>query len=128
MPQLIFRFAALASCLWLLCGFYTSAQTGTPNFSGVWLRNAQKSPRGDHPPEEMQAKIEHNGADITITIRSRNNGTDEVNMERLRIGTANNANEIHGAPMTSQAAWEGGTLVVRSVAKFGDQELRMTDR
>ena len=76
----------------------------------------------------MQVKIEQNSQDITIFFRARNHGQDEVNTERLRIGSSDNKNEIHGAPMISKAAWDGATLTVDSVAKFGSQELRMNDR
>ena len=72
----------------------------------------------------MRLKIEQNGSDITIIFRTRN----EENMERLHIGSDDNKNEIHGAPMISKAAWEGAALVVHSVAKFGSDELRMDDR
>jgi len=72
--------------------------------------------------------IEQNGADISITFRSKSNGQEEINTSRLRIGSSDNKNEIHGAPMLSSSAWDGAALVVHSVAKFGKDELRMDDR
>jgi len=122
------RYAALAFSLLLFCPFNAPAQDVVPNLSGVWLLNPQNSTGSAHPPEEMRVKIEQNGSDFTATFRVRNNGTVETNVERLRVGSGNNANEIHGAPMISKADWDGATLVVDSVAKFGDQELRMNDR
>ena len=76
----------------------------------------------------MRVKIEQIDSNVTIVFRARNNGVEEMNVERLRIGSADNANKIHGAPMTSQAAWDGAALVVDSIAKFGDQELRLHER
>ncbi len=76
----------------------------------------------------MRAKIDQNGSEITIILRVRNKGQEEMFTQRLKIGTGGNMNEIHGAPMTSKAAWDGSTLAVDSIAKFGDQELRMNDR
>ncbi len=122
------RCAVLAFCTMSLYPFGALCQDGVPNLSGVWRYNPQKSSASSHPPEEMRAKIEQNGADITITIRVRNNGVEETNVKRLRIGSSDNRNEIHGAPMVSKSAWDGAALAVDSVAKFGDQELRMADR
>ena len=76
----------------------------------------------------MRIKIEQNNLGITITIRVRNHGREETILERLRIGSSDNQNEMHGAPMTSKAAWDGSTLVVDSTAKFGDEQLRLGDR
>jgi Photosynthetic reaction centre cytochrome C subunit len=106
----------------LLCPLSASPQDQAPNLSGVWRRETSD------PARDMLVKIEQSGSDLTVTFRSRNNGAEEINVERLRIGAADNANQIHGAPMSSKAAWDGPTLVVDSVASFGDEKLRMTDR
>jgi hypothetical protein len=76
----------------------------------------------------MLVRIEQHGQNVVITFRVRNGGAEETNIQRLRIGSSNDANEIHGVPMTSKSSWDGPTLAVDSVAKFGDQELRMNDR
>ena len=122
------RYAALASFFLLLRPSCVLSQDGSPNLSGVWRLNPQQSSHSEHPPEEMRVKIEQHDADITVTFRVRNSGSDETNVQRMRIGSDDNKNEIHGAPMTSKAVWDGGTLVVDSIAKFGNQELRMNDR
>jgi hypothetical protein len=106
----------------LLCPLSAFAQGQSANLSGVWRSETINTAAG------MLVKIEHTGSDIVVTIRSRNNGAEEINVQRLRIGSADNANKIHGAPMISKAAWDGPTLVVDSVASFGDQKLRMTNR
>jgi hypothetical protein len=112
----------------LFCSFLAFPQ-GTPNLTGVWRWNPQKSHRGaGQPPEDMRVKIEQNGADITITFRTRNKGQEETNASRLVIGTADNKNDIHGTPMVSKASWDGTTLLVDSMAKFGTQNLHMVDR
>ena len=103
----------------LLCQLCAICQDEKPNLSGIWRRNSEKSNQ-----EDLRVKIEQNGADITIIFRTRN----EENTSRLRIGSDDNKNQIHGAPMMSQAAWDGAALVVHSVAKFGSDELRMDDR
>src|SRR4051812_1949138 len=121
-----FRYALGIWALSSFCAF--SQNSSTPNLSGVWRRSPTESRPGARPPAEMWVKVEHAGSDITFTIRTRNNGADEVNVERLRIGTEQNRNEMHGAPMLSKSAWSGSTLVVDSVTKFGNAELRMNTR
>jgi hypothetical protein len=121
-------YAVLVLCFSVLYPSDAPSQEGVPNLSGVWRRNKEASPRSENPPEEMWVRIDQNNPDITITIRVRNKETEETNVTHLRIGAAENNNEIHGAPMTSKAAWDGSTLAVDSIASFGDQKLRMNDR
>src|SRR5258708_9529720 len=112
------------SLLFLSCAI---GQDIAPNLSGVWRWNPEKGPRREHPPEELRVKVEQNGADISITFRSKNKGQEEINTARLRIGSSDNKNEIHGAPMLSSAAWEGAALVAHSGAKLWEDEVRMDD-
>ena len=122
------RLAILALSLTFAALPVAYAQGEPANLSGVWRRDPQKSPPTEHPPEEMVVKIDQNGAEIVITLRVRNGGALETNIQHLRIGAGQNANEIHGAPMNSKAAWDGAALVVDSIAKFRDGELRLNDR
>jgi hypothetical protein len=105
--------------MFLFCQFCAISEDKEPNLSGVWRRSPEKSSQ-----EGMRVKIEQNGSDITIIFRTPN----EENTCRLHIGSDDNKNQIHGAPMLSKAAWDGTALVVHSVAKFGSDELRMDDR
>jgi len=121
-------YQSLALSSALLCALSAICQAQPTNFSGIWRRNPAKSQSSGNPPEDMRVKIDQNGSDLTVTFRVRNKGQEETITQRLRVGTDDNKNEIHGAPMTSKAAWDGATLVVTSVAKFGDQDLHMNDR
>ena len=106
----------------------TCAAAPAQDMSGVWRWNPEKSKPSGKPPEDMRAKIEQNGQQISITLRSRHGGVEETETARFIVGPNENANQIHGAPMKSFASWEGQTLVVKSTAMFGGKELRMTDR
>lgn len=121
------RYTRLALMGALLCSFLAFPQ-GVPDLTGVWRFNPQKGHHSGQAPEDMRVKIDQSSSDITINFRVRNKGQEESNTSRFRIGAADNKNEIHGAPMISKAAWDGATLVVDSVAKFGEQELHMWDR
>jgi hypothetical protein len=107
----------------IVCAARALPQQSPPDLSGVWSLNPKVRQASGRPPSEMQVRIEQGGSGITITIRG-----DEEEIEKLRIGTDNNHNQIHGAPMISAVKWEGSTLVVDSVATFGADELRMNDR
>jgi photosynthetic reaction center cytochrome c subunit len=106
--------------MFLFCQICAISQDEKPNLSGVWRRSPEKSSQ-----EGMRVKIEQNGSDIIIIIFRTQN---EENTCRIHIGSDDNKNQIHGAPMLSKAAWDGTALVVHSVAKFGSDELRMDDR
>ena len=99
-----------------------------PNFSGVWGLNAEKSKFGGNRPENFQVKIEQDSAKLVITVRAVQRGAEEVQAHRYTFGPEESKNEMHGAPMKSQVAWEGSTLVIRSVATFGNNELHLVDR
>lgn len=89
----------------LLLPLSVRPQNSVNDLSGVWHRLEQGN------SGEMHVKIDQKGADITITFHVRNQGVNEVNVEHLHVGPSANANRIHGAPMTSHAAWEGATLL-----------------
>jgi hypothetical protein len=118
------KYTIAGLCVLVFCPFCAYCQSGVPNLSGVW-RRIQTTPG---TPREMLVRIEQNGPDVVISFRVRNAGAEETNIQRLHIGSNNDANEMHGAPMTSKSSWEGNTLVVDSIAKFGSQELRLNDR
>jgi len=104
----------------------TLAQTPT-NFSGVWQRNQPVN--SGSSSSEMDVRIAQSGSDFTITYRSRDQGGSiETNVEHFGAAAGSFSNQLHGAPMFSEARWDGLVLVVDSVAKFGDQDLRMNSR
>jgi hypothetical protein len=119
------KYIITAACGLVLYPFCVFCQSGVPNLSGIWRRNPQTNSGSSR---EMLVRIEQNGQDVIITFRARNGGAEETNIQRLHVGSNNDANELHGAPMTSRSSWDGKTLVVDSIAKFADQELRLNDR
>jgi hypothetical protein len=109
----------------VLAAVLACAQTPASNFNGVWELNKTKSP--SRTPDSMRLRIEQQGSHFTVTARATNAGQTEENGATLVVGETTKGT-MHGAPMTSQTAWDGATLVVKSVAMFGNQELRLTDR
>jgi len=105
------------------------SQDKAPDLTGIWQWNPHQSqPSSGHPPDDMRVRIEQTGSEISITWRVRHQTNEEQEFSRLRIGSDDNQNQIHGAPMKSSARWRAGALTVDSVATFSDNELlRMRD-
>ncbi|SPF46859.1 hypothetical protein SBA4_360006 [Candidatus Sulfopaludibacter sp. SbA4] len=102
------------------------AQT-TPNFSGVWELNQAQSKSSGHAPDRMRCKIDQQGSTFAVTFRVTARGETQQETQKYAIGQESKT-EMHGAPMTSHAEWDGATLAVRSVAVFAGKELRLADR
>ena len=105
---------------------WAAAQT-TPDFTGVWELNPAKSKSSGQGPDRMRLQIEHQGSSFTITFRVTERGETRQETQKYTIGQESK-NEMHGAPMTSHAEWDGATLAVHSVAVFSGKELKLTDR
>ena len=118
------RFVAVS----LLAFLVLSATGQTPvNFSGVWELNKTASPAIPDMPDSMKVKIDQQGEAIEVTIRVVARGNLEQISNRYAVGQQTKG-EMHGAPMTSRAEWDGAVLVVRSVAVIMGKELRLADR
>jgi len=108
-----------------LCGFlglvlWAHAQA-TPDFSGVW--ELSKSAAGSG----MKMRIVRQGPAFEVTVRAQVRGAVEQQSNRFVVGQESKG-EMHGAPMTSRAEWDGTTFVVHSVAVIMGKELHLTDR
>lgn len=103
-------------------------QEPPPNLSGIWRANPEKGKYSHKAPEYMAVKIEQNGDQIDMSLRVRNDGNEENQTFHYTIGSDDNRNSMHGAPMQSKVHWEGRTLVEESVATFGSKDLHMRDR
>ncbi len=98
------RFSALAFSICIL-----SAQT--PDLSGVWKANPEKSKVQGQPPANMVMIIEQKDSRIAGTV-----GTTGMHGEERSSFTFNTQrpgiNSVRGVPMRTKAAWEGNTLMV----------------
>jgi hypothetical protein len=105
----------------------TAAAQAPVDLSGIWERyNAASSP-GKQPVDSMKLKIDQQGATIDVVLRVVQRGTVEQSNIRYIAGQETRG-EMHGAPMTCRAEWDGAALVVHSTAKVVSKELNLTDR
>jgi hypothetical protein len=112
----------------LTLGITGLSQGATPDFSGIWKVDPQRSHSSNPGVHDMRVKIDQSGDDVTMIMRVESSRGEEMTTYHLRAGSNDNKNEIHGAPMTSSAKWDDGALVIESVAKLGDRELHLNDR
>lgn len=122
------RCQCLTLILVSLCVVGVAAQEKTPNLSGVWKWNPQKSHDSGQSPEDMRLKIDQNGPDLTMILVTHHKGVEDVMNFRYHIGSDDNPGELHGGSMKSSARWQGDVLAVDSVVMYGTDELRLNDR
>ncbi len=105
---------------------YLNAQ-GSQNLAGVWELRKSNEASSPGKPESMQMRIDVENDTFAITTRALVNGNLEQNLQRAAVGRETKG-EMHGAPLTSKAEWDGSTLVVHGLAVILNKELKLTDR
>ncbi len=103
------------------------SQESTPNLTGIWRWNPDKSHVSGPPASNRRVKIEQNGSDITITIRVVYDVGEEFRKYHFTIGSDDNTNDLMGSPLKSKVQWKDGALAVDSTATTGMGELHMND-
>ncbi len=85
---------------------------GSPNFSGHWKLNADKSKLDD--PYQEERTIEHKDPDMTVNIKSVSDGEESESTAKYRTDGKETRTMIDGDPQFSTAHWDGDALVVDS--------------
>jgi hypothetical protein len=112
----------------ILLGLASYAAAQTPaNLAGVWELNKTASPSPGTSIDSMKIRIDQQGSQFNIIMRATERGNLQQETSRLVIGQETR-NEMHGAPATSRAHWDGTTLEVETTVVFTGKDLRMTDR
>lgn len=103
------------------------SQESTPDLSGIWRWNAEKSHASGPPASERRVKIEQHESDLNLTIRVMYNAGEEFRKYHLTIGSNDNTNDPMGAPLKSSVQWKDGALSVESTGYAGDAPLHLSD-
>jgi hypothetical protein len=99
-----------------------------PDFSGTWVRDKQKSDplmgRGGQAPD----------MEITLTIKQTADSFDVATQRGERSSEAKytldgkeNKNTMGRGETVSKSKWDGDTLVIEGVRKFGDMEMQFKE-
>jgi len=110
-----------------LAGLLALGAAGKPNFSGYWQLDPARS-KTSPDVSTMWMRVEHTESALLVNLRAfHTKGGEENQMFVYALGTDDNHNSMHGAPMKSAVAWNGNTLEFHSVATFGEDILKMED-
>ena len=99
----------------------------TPNFSGKWTQDMEKSdpPMGGRGPAGPQSlTITQTAADITIERETPNGVMKTV----YKLDGSESVNAMgRGGEVTSKSAWEGGKLVTKYSRTMGQTTVEVTE-
>jgi hypothetical protein len=112
----------------LLLAFAATVAAQIPaNLAGVWELNKTASPSTGTSLDNFKIRIDQQGSQFNIILRATERGNLQQETSHLVIGQETK-NEMHSAPATSRAYWDGATLVVETTVLFTGKHLRMIDR
>ena len=99
----------------------------TPNFSGKWIQDMEKSdpPMGGRGPAGPQSlTITQTAADITIERETPNGVMKTV----YKLDGSESVNAMgRGGDVKSKSAWEGGKLVTKYSRTMGETTVEVTE-
>lgn len=107
------KLAALIALGAVICPAHRAlAQGVTPDFSGSWVLDKDKSDLGGTPaPESMTEVIEHREPKIVITTTTKQSGGEDRRVVRLTTDGAENPNEFAGHQVKTTTHWDEDKLV-----------------
>ena len=123
----IWKFRHLLFALTALWAVQAISQEPTPNLSGIWRWNPDKSHVSGRPATNRRVKIEQQGSDLTITTRVMGEAGENIQKFHYTIGSDDNTNQMMGAPLKSKVQWKDGALAVDSVATLDMGEVRRSE-
>ena len=124
----IWKFRYLLLALAAFWAVQAISQESTPNLSGIWRWNPEKSHVSGPPASNRRVKIEQQGTDLTVTIRVVGRGGRGIPQVPLTPSVRTTTpNEMMGSPLKSKVQWKDGALAVDSVATMGMGEIHFRD-
>ena len=103
---------------------------GTPNFSGTWKLNSEKSNFGQMPgPASQVNTIEHNDPSLKIVEDQKGGMMGDLNITTnlSTDGKETTSTGMGGSEVKSTTHWEGATLVVNSKTSFQGGDVNIKD-
>ncbi len=103
-----------------------------PDFTGVWKMNLDKSTfdKQGPPPGPVVLTVEHKDPVLTekVTHYTADQKAQEMGALKYVTDGSEGSNAVMGNPLKYTAKWTGSTLVVETWGKFGQNEMRLTDK
>ena len=108
----------------LLLAFAAFADDAKPNFSGTWKLNAGKSDFGPMPPPDSRTDTVDHKDPVVKESTAMSTGQGDMNWDvTYTTDGKDSKNTIMGSEMTSNAHWDGKTLVVDSKVNFNGSDM-----
>jgi hypothetical protein len=120
-----FRLASilLAGTAWAALALPASA---SPNFSGHWKLNVEKSKLDD--PYQEERTVDHKDPDLTVSLKAVSDGEEEESSAKYRTDRKETRNMIDGDPLFTTAHWDGDALVFESQIVSDTDTIELHDR
>jgi len=101
----------------------------TPNFTGTWKVNLEKSNYGPAPaPQSMVYKIEHKEPSLKITSTRVDDGVTDTVVLNLTTDGKEGSNVVRGNEVKSKVKWEGVVLWIDSVTTIDGNTFALKDK
>jgi len=107
------------------------AQAAHPDFSGSYTFDPAQSDQGPMTPSKLTQKITQTPTDFLVErTQTTQMGETSVKLKYAFTGTSTNELNIGGnpVPVSTVVTWEGDSPVFTSQLKFGDAEIKATDK
>jgi len=123
----IWRVRYLLLALTVLGAVQAISQESTPNLSGIWKANPDKSHVQGPPATNRRVKIVQQGDDLTISTRALSQMGDQIQASHFRIGSDDNSNEALVFTLKSSVHWKDGGLAIDSVGKTDRGDIHINE-
>jgi hypothetical protein len=105
-----------------------NGESVTPNFSGTWKANLEKSKLLGSVPREMVVKIEHADPELVEEIvTTKVDGSEDRIVFRCLTTADEVTNSVHGAQLRSRSHWTQEVLVIESWISVGGRNCHFRD-
>jgi hypothetical protein len=123
----IWKFRYLLLALTVFWAVQAISQESTPNLTGIWKANPDKSHVQGPPLTNRRVKIVQQGDDLTISTRVISQMGDQIQTQHFRIGSDDNSNEAMVFTLKSSVHWKDGGLAIDSVGKTDRGEIHLNE-
>ena len=98
----------------------------SPNFSGHWKLNVEKSKLDD--PYQEERTVDHKDPDLTVSLKAVSDGEEEKSTAKYRTDRKETRNMLDGDPLFTTAHWDGDALVFESQIISDTDTIEFHDR
>ena len=103
----------------VILGALACSAASSPNFSGHWKLNAEKSKLDD--PFQEERTIDHKDPELTLSVKATFDGEEQESKIKFTTDGKETRTMVDGDPLFTVAHWDGDALVCESTS-IGDTD------